>query len=192
MSDTLHARPTPKRPQWGLVAWQATIGYVCQEYNRDAMLTFRAYPVEGGVIGWGALASWANSQEGAEVRDLPSLAVALSELWVVVDHHYPGLLKTFEAASRRPSNYDDTEWLDPPTQALLDRLMQVTWTVFQMDWILAVFYQPIENPADRVHTRLIAKGGAVKIEGSGPALHEACSDLFRKAAQKYAAFAKGF
>jgi hypothetical protein len=188
MSDTLHARPTPKRLPNGLQAWQATIGYIHSEYNPDAALAFRAYPVEGGVIGWGASASW--GAENVGVRDMPSLGIALSELWLEFQSRY-NILKTLEAFVRRPADYGDDEWIDPQTQDILDRLMRVTWYVFEGDWAFAAFYQPIEQPDERVQTLLMASGGNVRIKGRGPTLEDSCRDLFRSAAREYKAFSKG-
>lgn len=187
-SDTIHTRPTPKRPQWGILAWQFTMGYISTQYSSDAMLSLRAYPVEGGVISWAASASW--GQDGAEVVDIPSAAAALSDLWQVIDHHYPKLLRTLEAVSRKPEGYADNEWLDPQTQTVLDRFLQVTWSVFGTDWSLSTFYQPVENPAARVNARLWAANNRVEIEGQGPTLADAYSMLYRNAAKEYAAFRK--
>ncbi|MFN8373266.1 MAG: hypothetical protein U0694_10385 [Anaerolineae bacterium] len=188
MNDTLHARPAPKRLPYGLQAWQATIGYIHNAYSPDAALAFRAYPFDGGVIGWAATASWAT--ESVSVRDLPSLDVAMSELWREFESRYD-LLKSFEAHARRPAGYADDEWLDPPTQSILDRLMQVTWFVFKADWAFAAYYQPIEQPETRVQTLLMAKGGAVRIKGRGATLEDACRELFLSAAKEYKAFGKG-
>ncbi len=188
MSDTLHARPAPKRLPYGLQAWQATIGYIHNEYSPDAALAFRAYPFEGGVIGWAATASWGT--ESVSVRDLPSLEVALSDLWRAFESQY-NILKTLEAFVRPPADYADDQWLDPATQNVLDRLMQVTWFVFKADWAFAAFYQPIEQTETRVQTLLMAMNNTVRIKGHGATMEDACRDLFLNAAKEYQAFSKG-
>jgi hypothetical protein len=187
MGDTIHARPAPKRPPFGFQAWQATIGYIQSEYSPDASLAFRAYPVDG-VIGWGATASWA--QENISVRDMPSIGIAMGELWHEIESRYH-LIKSPEAFVRRPVDYGDDQWLDAATQAILDRLMQVTWYVFQNDWAFAVYYHPTETPDARLQTLLMAKGGAVRIKGRGATLEDACRALFLNAAKDYKAFGKG-
>lgn len=186
MGDTIHARPLPKRPANGLLAWQATIAYISNEYSADASLSFRAYP-QGKGFGWGASVSW--SGENLSVRDFPALGLALEALWLETESRYD-LLKTPEALARRPAEYRADQWLDAQTEYILERLLQTTARVFDRDWALALFYQPIEQPAARVHGFLMAKEGKVRIRGQGPALEDACRDLFRSAAKDYAAFSK--
>jgi hypothetical protein len=188
MSDTIHTRPAPKRLPYGLQAWQATIGYIHTTYSPDAALSFRAYPVEGGVIGWGATASWA--QETVSVRDMPSLGIALGELWLEFESRYD-ILKTIESYARRPTGYEDDQWIEAQTQDILDRLLKVTWYVFAGDWAVAIFYQPIMQPDARVQTLLMAKGGDVGIKGRGGTLEDACRELFINASKEYKAFSKG-
>jgi hypothetical protein len=187
MSDTLHARPTPKRPQYGLLAWQATVRYICTEYNPNAMLIFRAYVVRGGVIAWTATLSWGT--EMVEVKDMPSLGIALSELWLEVEKRHK-LLKTFEAMAKRPIDYEDDQWLDPQTEYIFDHLIRVTYSVFTNDWTLAIFYQPVETAETRVQAMIMANKNRVRINGQGPAMEEACRALFANAAREYAAFNK--
>ena len=187
MSDTINARPLPKRLPTGLQAWQATIGYIHSAYSTDALLAFRAYPSDGEVL-WGATASWA--KEGVNVRDLPSIGMVMRELWQEFASRY-NILSSLESLARSPADYADDEWTDASTQDILDRLMQVTVHVFQTDWAFIAIYQPIEQPDTRVQTTLMAKGGNVRIKGRGPSLDDACRDLFRSAAREYAAFSKG-
>jgi hypothetical protein len=188
MGDTIHTRPAPKRLPYGLQAWQATIGFIHNTYSPDAALSFRAYPVSNGVIGWGATASWA--QESVSVRDMPALGVALSELWLEFESRY-NILNTLESYSRRPADYADDQWIEPATQAILDRLMQITWYVFASDWALAIYYQPINQPDVRVQALLMAKNGEVGIKGRGATLEDACRELFVNGSKEYKAFSKG-
>jgi hypothetical protein len=102
MPETIASRPLPFRPQTGLLAWEATIGYISGQYSLDAMLTIHAYPFDNGAVGWGAMASWGNNRE--TVQDLPTLGTALGELWAQVDHHHV-IFEHREAVIKRPSNY---------------------------------------------------------------------------------------
>src|SRR5690606_41225850 len=56
--NTIITRPLPKRPETGLQAWLATIGYLGTEYSPDAMLTLRAVPNGSGAFLWSGAASW--------------------------------------------------------------------------------------------------------------------------------------
>ena len=59
MTDTIYKRPQPKRPENGLLAWLATIGYISAEYNADAMLQMVAYPMPNrSDTVWAARTSW--------------------------------------------------------------------------------------------------------------------------------------
>lgn len=177
--DTLRAQPLPRRPQYGFQAWQATIGYISQVYSPDALLTLGAYPAAPGGPRWKAAASWGQMYE--EVDGRPSLPAALRDLWREMDRHHT-IFKSLEAAARRPVKYDDGRWLDPDTQAALDRVLALAAGSFGADWRLTLVYQPIENPGLRVQARLTARGGSVQVGGRGGALRAACHDLYRNAA----------
>ncbi|MGQ9888695.1 MAG: hypothetical protein ACUVSX_09430 [Aggregatilineales bacterium] len=178
MSDeTLRAQPAARRPDYGFQAWQATIGYISQVYSPDAMLTLNLYPAAGAVR-WRAAASWGQVLE--EVDDRPSLPAALRDLWREVDRNHT-IFKSLEAAARRPVKYDESRWLDPDTQAALDRLVALAARSCGADWRLTFVYQPIENPSLRVQARLAARSG-VHVGGRGGSLREACHELFRNAA----------
>ncbi|MEO8612675.1 MAG: hypothetical protein ABI690_32575 [Chloroflexota bacterium] len=184
MSETIASRPLPKRPQNGLLAWEATIGYISTQYSLDAMLTIHAYPFDNGEIGWGAAATW--GQNGEEVRDLPTLGNALQDLWRQVDQHHV-IFEHREAVIKRPSNYADNEWLDTDTKSILERILQVTGAVYSVDWLLVLLYQPVESADTRFQARLIAQGETVKIGGQGASLRDSCRDLYRNAAHQFAA-----
>jgi hypothetical protein len=178
VNDTLYSRPLPKRPQYGLLAWQATIGYISTEYSPDAMLTFRAY-MSKGHIAWGAAVSW--GQVAEQVNNLPTLERALQELWHAVESGHI-VFKTKEVMVKRPINYADDEWIDLSTQMTVERLLEVTRIAFGQDWMLMVFYQALDNPQLRVQARLLAKENSLQMSGRGPAVREACHDLYHNAA----------
>lgn len=180
--NTQHARPSRGRPQYGLQAWQATIGYIASEYSPDALLTLIAYPAQSGGICWQASASWGRHHE--EVGDQPSLAVALGTLWVEVDRRHR-LIKSLDAGNKRPVGYKPHEWLDPDTDHTLERLLQSAAAAFGDDWRVVLVYQPVENPAARVQARLIARGDTLNIGGRGATVIETCRLLYRKAAHEF-------
>lgn len=181
MDDTLHSRPVPQRPETGLLAWQATIGYICTEHSPDAMLTLRAVP-QGASLVWGASVSWAQIMEHVEGQT--SLPAALRELWAQIDHDYR-IFKTVEAAAKRPANYRDEEWLDGETRATLERMIEVTAIAFGNDWQFLVMYQPIATANARVQARLLAKESTVHVSGRGATVRHACRDLYQNAAPDY-------
>jgi hypothetical protein len=183
MSDTVAKRPLPPRPTNGLLAWQATIGYISTTYSLDAMLTLQAYP-DGAGIAWGAKASW--GQRGEEVTSALSLPVALRDLWQVVDHNHV-IFESREALIKRPTNYDDDEWLDADTEAILEQVLQASSRVYGDNWQLVAVYQPVESPNTRFQARLLARDNSVQIGGSGPTLCEACRSLYRNAAPYFVA-----
>lgn len=185
--NTLIMPPMPKRPENGLLAWLATIGYLGAEYSPDAMLTLRAAPNDAKQIIWSAVASWA--QENVVVQDCPSLATALRYLWRAVEQEHQ-IFKTLEAATRRPSNYPQDRWIDPQTQSTLDRLIDISGSVFKQQWLLIIVYQPVDNPNLRVRARLLAQDNAIHIGGSGPSIRDACRALYRNAAPNYFASAE--
>lgn len=184
MSETIASRPLPHRPQTGLLAWEATIGYISAQYSLDAMLTIHAYPAADKTVGWGAAATW--GQNGEKVRDLPTLAATLRELWKLVDQHHV-IFEHREALVKRPANYGDNEWLDNDTKIILERVLQVMATLYGQDWLLVLVYQPVESADVRFQARLIASGENMKTSGHGPSMRDACRDLYRNAAHHFMA-----
>ena len=183
MTDTIYKRPQPKRPENGLLAWLATIGYISAEYNADAMLQLVAYPMpENSDIGWAARATWGDVAEA--VRDSVSLGEALRELWHKVDEAHT-IFKTLDDAAKQPAFYNDDKWIDADTQASFDLLTNASETAFGEDWMLVVMYHPVENPESRVQTRLLARNKSIDIEGHGPTVREACDRLYRNAVPEF-------
>ena len=181
--STAAARPTPNRPAYGLLAWQATIGYICSEYSPDAVLTVIAAP-QRDVILWQASASWGRINE--QVDRQPSFPSALTSLWREVDRHHT-IFKTLEASAKRPVNYAENQWIDPDTDRSLTRLIQSASSAFGTDWRLVLHYQPVESPAARVQARLIARADRINVGGRGAGLLAACRTLFRNAAHEFTA-----
>jgi hypothetical protein len=180
--DTVVSRPMPKRPENGLLAWQATIGYMNAQYSLDAMLTMQAYPTSEGAVVWSAKASWGRNAE--QVQDTDSLPTALRDLWhEVASHHI--LFDSKEAAFKSPAHYHDDQWLDADTALVLERLVLVTARVFGQDWLVVLVYQVVDNPTMRFQARLLAQGKTVQTSGHGPSLRDACRDLYRNAAPYY-------
>lgn len=184
MPETVAKRPMPKRPENGLLAWQATIGYISGQYSLDAMLSFQAYPAEDGLVLWAASATWGQNHE--EVLGRNSLPAVLRDLWKEVDHNHV-IFEQREAILKRPANYADNEWLDKDTQHILERLILISQTVYGMDWRLVMLYQPIEKPEMRVHARLLAEEKGLQAGGQGATLVDACRDLYRNAAPDFVA-----
>ncbi|MDQ7027428.1 MAG: hypothetical protein Q9P01_14680 [Anaerolineae bacterium] len=182
MNDvTQHIRPAPKRPRWGWLAWEATVGYISQYHSPDATLKIEVYPGKH-IVNWAASLTWGGNTE--EVRDCLSLAEVLSSLWSEVEKHQD-LFHSFDAAVRRPTNYADDDWLDEHTYEGLSRLIHVTDTVFQGDWLIVIVYRPVDEPDQRLKTRLIAEHIEVNRGGNGATLRNACRDLYHKAAPIY-------
>jgi hypothetical protein len=171
----------PKRPDNGLLAWQATIGYIATEYSPDAMLTLRATPSGNGVT-WQGTASWGDVLESLENQ--PSVPIALRDLWLLIYRNHT-IFKTMEAAAKGPMNYRDDQWLDEETQTTVDRMVEVTKAAFHDDWMFIVVYQPVAVPSGRVQARLLAKNNSVHISGRGASVREACRDLYHNAAPGY-------
>jgi len=179
--DTIAARPLPRKPDTGLQAWLATIGYIAAEYSPDATLIVRGAPTEAG-IGWLASAGWSQITEFVGWR--PTLAHALRDLWKQVEKQHR-IFKTLEAATRRPANYPDHLWFDSATAETLDRLVGVTTWAFGGDWSLMLIYRPVEDAELRVTGRLSARENAIQIGGHGPTFAAACVALYHNAAPKY-------
>lgn len=180
MSDeTEPALPRARRPQTGLHAWQATVGYISAEHSPDATLTLRVQPGEGDAVLWSAELTWGQSRE--HITAQPTLPDALRRLWRLVEQQHR-IFKTIDAATRQPANYSPGDWVDAPTQAALDHLIGLTRAALAAEWQLIVIYQPVAYPQSRVRVRLLAGGGRVHIGGRGPAISEACRDLMYHAA----------
>jgi hypothetical protein len=160
-----------------LLAWQATLGHISTHYSPDATLKIHTYSREARVY-WSASVIWGGNTE--EVRDRASLPAALSDLWTEVNRQHM-IFEQLEDAVKSPVNYEDTDWLDMPTQESLQRLIWVTQIAFPGDWLLMTVYQPIESSASRVQMRLVAKNNTVTVGGRGPSILDACRTLFRNA-----------
>jgi hypothetical protein len=180
-NKTIQVKRMPQRPPNGLLAWQATIGYISSEYSADAALTMRAQPRDGSVFWHGSVGWTGISTQSIEGDTLPRV---LSELWLALEKAHP-IYKTAEDRVRQPNSYRDDQWLDPDTSRALQSLLDITEAVFHEGWSLLFVYQAVETPAHRVKARLIAKHDAVQISGQGPTLREACRDLYRHAAPDY-------
>ncbi|MBL8162579.1 MAG: hypothetical protein JNJ61_11380 [Anaerolineae bacterium] len=184
MPETIASRPLPKRPENGLLAWQATIGYISSQYSLDAMLTLQAFPLTDGAVVWAAAASWGQNRE--QVQDMHSLPEALRDLWKEVDRSHV-IFESREAVLKRPSNYSDNEWLDIDTATILERLLQVSYSVYGDSWQMVLVYQPVEKPDARFQARLLVPPRGVQTSGQGATLRDACRDLYRNAAQFFVA-----
>lgn len=178
--DTIIMRPVPSRPETGLAAWLATVGYLASEYNPDALLALRATPGPDHAVVWAASVSWGHERYTSERGD-GQLAEALRSLWLLVEREHQ-LFKTLEAAARRPAGYPPERWLDGETEETLNQLIRIIRPAFALDWSLIIIYKPIELPTLRVQARLIARGSSVQLSGSGSTIRAACHDLLRHAA----------
>jgi hypothetical protein len=177
--DTLIHRPAPRRPLTGWLAWQATIGYLHNEYSPDAALTVTAYPISSDMIRWSASATWETTIEA--VHNEETLAAVLGKLWAHIEVRHR-IFKTLDAAARRPAYYAPEEWLDVASQAALDRLIQAAAAGFESGWRVAITYQAVDNPEMRVQAALIAREETIHVTVGGPSLREACQILYRSAA----------
>jgi hypothetical protein len=188
MSDiaTNPSRSLPPRPATGLLAWQATLGHISTHHSPDAVLKLETFSREARVF-WSASVSWGSVREA--VSEQATMAAALRELWHEVSKNH-SLFERLEDATKAPQFYDDTEWLDMPTQESLQRVIWVTQIAFPGQWTLITLYQPIENPQTRVQMRLLAKGDTVAVGGRGASVVDACRALFRNATPYYAAQSK--
>jgi hypothetical protein len=178
MDETLHSRPLPKRPETGLLAWLATIGYLSAEYSPDAMLTLRVAPASDGVQ-WGAACTWGQQHESVEGK--ATFAAALRDLWAILAANHD-IHKTAESAIKSPAHYKEHQWLDAPTMETLERLIAVTTAAFKSDWQLIIVYQASEKPTARVQARLVARDQQMRSGGRGASIRDACRDLYRNAA----------
>jgi hypothetical protein len=182
MNETIFSRPRPQRPANGLLAWQATIGYLRYQYDLNAVLSIEGYPLPGGAMIWSAAAIWGQSSE--KVADRASLADALRDLWDEVDRKHL-IFESPEALAKRPANYADDEWLDTDTHAILNQTLDLIYSVYGSDWTLALVYQPVEVPSMRFQVDLLTRQRKAQMGGFGPTMLEACRDLYRSAAHKF-------
>ncbi len=178
---TISKRPIPKRPRNGLLAWEATLGYIRVHLSADVLLKLQCYPCGAGVC-WSAQVSWGSVIES--VRDLPTIGQALRDLWFEVARNQT-IYHTMEDAVKSPTNYREHEWLDTRTEDSFQRLVRVTDAVFQRDWMIMFIYQPIEAPDFRVQSRLVAENNTTHVGGRGPSLLDACHSLYTNAARSY-------
>jgi hypothetical protein len=178
---TIGKRPLPKRPPTGLLAWEATVGYMSAHHSPDTLLKLQAYPRDKAVL-WSAHVSWAQHQE--RVQDRTSLAEALRDLWVEVEHHHT-IFQSDVDAIRSPRGYGDGDWVDAETLEILDRLTSTAQNVFPGDWTLIVVYHPVESASTRVQARLLVQNNSNYAGGRGPSVHDACHAVYRGAARLF-------
>jgi hypothetical protein len=176
--DTLPTRPDPaNRPRTGLAAWEATIGYMASVHSPDVLLTVKAQPGKTDSV-WSAGLEWADYAE--RVDQQPSFHVALRELWLAIEQAHV-IFKTEQDALRKPTGYNEFDWVDADTKDALDNLAWVTQVVFQTDWTMIIIYHPTDNPTNRAQVRLVARDGDLHIGGRGASIEEAARKLYRNA-----------
>ncbi|MCA0453509.1 MAG: hypothetical protein LCI00_06010 [Chloroflexi bacterium] len=181
MPATLNARPMPQRPANGLLAWEATIGYLRLQYRLDASLTLRAV-ANGDAIQWNAYAVWGQNTE--QVTDKLSMPAALRELWALIDRKHV-IFESREAMLRRPSNYGDDEWLDGVTRTVFNQMIELFQIACAPTWALTIIYEPVEIADVRFQTRLTSDRDSMDMLGQGATLQAACRDLLRVTAQMH-------
>jgi hypothetical protein len=172
----------PQRPANGLLAWQATIGYIRYQYDLNAALTIEAHPLSASELLWDASAIW--GQNGEKVIDKSSIAEALRDLWLEVDGKHL-IFESPQAIAKRPANYRDNEWLDTSTRTILYQTLDLIQSVYGIDWTLALVYQPTEVPVMRFQADLLSRQRTAQMGGFGPTMLDACRDLYRSAAHKF-------
>lgn len=181
MPATLNARPMPQRPVNGLLAWEATIGYLRLQYRLDARLTLQAV-ANAQVITWSAYAVWGQNTE--QVVGKLSIQAALRDLWSQVDHKHV-IFESREAMLRRPANYKDDEWLDVGTETVFSQMLDLLSIAFAGNWTLTIIYEPVEIADVRFQIRLTADQSGVNLLGQGATLQQACRDVQRVTAQTH-------
>lgn len=181
MPATLNARPMPPRPANGLLAWEATIGYLRLQYRLDANLTVQAVASDN-LIRWSAYAVWGQNSE--QVNDKLTLQAALKDLWAVIDRKHV-IFESREAMLRRPANYQDDEWLDGATNTILNQMLDLFHLAYPNAWTLKMIYEPVEIADVRFQVRLSAVNNGLNLMGQGATLREACRDLLRVTAQTH-------
>ncbi|MGB1288940.1 MAG: hypothetical protein ACPG7F_20570 [Aggregatilineales bacterium] len=180
--DTATRPPLPSRPRNGWQAWVATVGYMSLHHSPDAMLKLRAFSSSAKTIGWESALTWGTSYE--QVTDCISLEMALQDLWQVA---YPrhSIFKDMGILARAPIDYKDDQWIDESIRLTLDRILKVTWSVFDTNWQLVIVYRPVERPEDRVQARLLAEDNMVLVGAKGATLLDALRLLFHRSARIY-------
>lgn len=181
MPATLNARPMPQRPANGLLAWEATIGYLRLQYRLDARLTLQAV-ADVHLVMWSAYAVWGQNTE--QVSEKLSMQAALRDLWLQVNHKHV-IFASREAMLRRPSNYEDDEWLDSATQIIFNQMFNVFHIALVSPWTLTIIYEPVEIADVRFQARLAVAKDEINLLGQGATLQEACRDLLRVTAQNH-------
>jgi hypothetical protein len=181
MNETVASRPMPKRPEYGLLAWEATIGYLHAQYKLDAVLTLHIDGLDDKT-GWAAEADWGNNHEAVEPR--VSLPQVLGDLWVQVASRHV-IFETKEALIKRPANYSENEWVDSETQEVLEHLVRTTAAIFPPGWRITLVYRPVESPALRWRAQL--KADTLQVAEQNVTLRDACRGLYRRAAPEFAA-----
>ena len=181
MPATLNARPMPQRPANGLLAWEATIGYLRLQYRLDARLTLQAV-ANANLVTWSAYA--VRGQNTEQVTGKLSKQAALRDLWSQVDRKHV-IFASREAMLRRPSNYKDDEWLDSATHTIFSQLLDVFHIAFVSTWTLTIIYEPVEIADARFQVRLSSTKDGLNLLGQGGTLGEACRDLLRVTAQNH-------
>lgn len=179
MPPTLNSRPMPKRPANGLLAWEATIGYLRLQYGLEARLTLQGVTEATSTL-WSAYAVWGQNTE--QVTDKTSIVDALRDLWAQVDRRHV-IFESREAMLRRPVNYADHEWFDKATQTVFDQMIELIHIAFSGVWTLTIIYEPVEIADVRFQIRLVAEPSNMNLLGQGGTLQEACRDLLREIAQ---------
>ncbi|MCB9452584.1 MAG: hypothetical protein H6672_14195 [Anaerolineaceae bacterium] len=180
MNETVASRPLPKRPEYGLLAWQATVGYLHTHYRLDAELTIFVGSAGDGV-GWSAQADWGRNHE--LVKDRPSFPQALKDLWGQVAARHV-IFESKEALIKRPANYSEHEWLDSETEEVLDELVRTASEILPDEWLITLTYRPVESPDLRWRAQLDAE--SLHIEAHQATLRDTCRSLYRSAAPEFA------
>lgn len=181
MPATLNARPMPQRPANGLLAWEATIGYLRLQYRLDARLTLQAV-ASSNLVMWSAYAVWGPNSE--QVTGKLTVQTALRDLWAQIDHKHV-IFESREAMLRRPANYKDDEWLDSATNAIFNQLLDLFQMAYSNSWTMTIIYEPVEIADVRFQVRLSAANDTLNLLGQGATLRESCRDLLRVTAQTH-------
>lgn len=179
ITETIYSAPLPRRPETGLLAWQATIGYINLQYNLDARLELMVQPNEADQ-NWSAAAEWGQNHE--EAVDEPTIGAALRELWNEISRKHI-IFASREAVARKPAGYADDEWLDKETSLLLSRLLDAARLVYKTEWRLKLSYQSIELPNARFHADLHSPTNV--LSGRSGTLREACREIYRQLGEEF-------
>lgn len=181
MPPTLNARPMPKRPANGLLAWEATIGYLRLQYGLEARLTLQAVTT-ANVTSWSAYSVWGQNTE--QVTNKGTIAEALRDLWAQVDKRHV-IFESREAMLRRPVNYSDDEWFDAATEAVFKQMIGLLHIACGDNWTITINYEPNEIADVRFQVQVSAVPNYPNLLGQGSTLRDACHDLLRVTAQAH-------